>query len=301
MLTLTILGNNSALPAFGRHPTSQVLSNGSAYILIDCGEGTQIQLTRYQIKINKLSHIFISHLHGDHFYGLIGLINTMALMNRTQDLYLYAVPELLPIIDIQLNVSSSVLPFQLHFIPLLEEGFLTKVDNIKVFCFYTNHRIRCFGFVFKEMKNLRKINANAVAQHHVPFSYFENLQKGEDFINIDGVSIANGLLTEPNKNSISYAFAADTLYDESIIPHIKNIDCLYHEATYLEDKIALAKERYHSTAKQAAAIAVKANVGKLLIGHFSSRYKALEPFLEEAKQVFEHTQLAIEGERFEIE
>ncbi len=301
MLTLTILGNNSALPAFGRHPTSQVLTNGKAHILIDCGEATQIQLSKYQIKVNKLSHIFISHLHGDHFFGLIGLINTMALMNRTQDLYLYAVPELLPIIDIQINVSGGVLPFQLHFIPLLEEGFLTKIDNISVSCFYTNHRIRCFGFVFNEIRNLRKINADATALHKVPYIYFEALQNGEDFINSDGITISNNVLTEPNKNKISYAFAADTLYDEAIIPHIRNVDVLYHEATYLEERKDLAAERYHSTAKQAAAIAAKAEVGKLLIGHFSSRYKQLEPFLEEAKTIFEHTQLAIEGKRFEIE
>lgn len=300
MLTLTILGNNSAMPTLERHPTSQVLSNGKIDFLIDCGEGTQTQLLRYQQKINKISHIFISHLHGDHYLGLAGLLNSMALMNRTQDLYLYAVPELFAIIDMQLNVTGGILPYQLHCIPLIKEGDICTIDDIEVSCFRTNHRITCYGFVFKEIKNPRKINPEAVGIHQVPFSFYEALQKGADYILPDGSTVYNSELTEPHKNIHSYAFAADTLYDESIIPFIKNVDCLYHETTYLNDRLDLATERFHSTAKQAATLALKAEVGQLIIGHFSSRYKMLEPFLEEAIPVFPNTHLALEGSTFKI-
>ncbi|TXH21234.1 MAG: ribonuclease Z [Chitinophagaceae bacterium] len=300
MLTLTILGNNSAMPTLERHPTSQVLSNGKTDFLIDCGEGTQTQLLRYQQKINRISHIFISHLHGDHYLGLAGLLNSMALMNRTHDLYLYAVPELFPIIDMQLNVTGGILPYQLPCVPLVKEGDLCKIDDIEVSCFKTNHRITCYGFVFKEIKNPRKINPEAVGTYQIPFSFYEALQKGADYLLPDGTYLPNSDLTEPHKNIHSYAFAADTLYDESMISFIKNVDCLYHESTYLNDKLDLATERYHSTAKQAATLALKAEVGQLIIGHFSSRYKSLEPFLEEAISVFPNTHLALEGSTFKI-
>ncbi len=300
MLSVTILGNNSAVPAFNRHPTSQVVTTSSAMYLIDCGEGTQMQMQFYKIKRSRINHIFISHLHGDHYFGLIGLLTSYGLMGRTEDLYVYCPGNLQQIIQLHLDAGKVVLPYQLHIIEIKENCILLENTKIKVTCFAVNHRIACYGFRFDEVKNPRSINAEKCKKYEIPAAYYTKLQKGEDYEKRNGDIINNELVTVANTASKSYAYCADTKYDETIIPHIKNADLIYHETTYLAALNDKAAERYHCTTIQAATIAVKANVGKLIIGHFSSKYSDLEPFLAETKTVFENTELAIEGSEFEV-
>lgn len=295
MLGVTILGNNSAVPTFDRHPTSQVLVLPNRNILIDCGEGTQIQLIKYKIRRSRISHIFISHLHGDHYFGLVGLLNSLALLGRKQPLYLFGPPPLKEILDLQFRLADTQLGYPLHFHPVEQAGYLTTVDDIDISCFRTNHRIECFGFVFKENKKPRRINAAAVRQHHIHYSYFDNLQRGEDYKTPEGTFIKNEVLTTAAPKGRSYAYCADTKYDESFLPDILNADMIYHEATYLENFREQAALRFHTTARQAATIALKANVKKLLIGHFSSRYDALDEFETETREIFPNTDLALEG------
>lgn len=295
MFGVTILGNNSAVPAFDRHPTSQILSTAGHNFLIDCGEGTQIQLIKYKIRRNKISHIFISHLHGDHYFGLIGLINSFALLGRTQDLTIVAPEPLQKIIEMQLAVADARMGFPLHFFKIKNPGTLFTIDDIEISCFKTNHRIECFGFVFREIKKPRHIDPEAVKLHAVPVSFFAELQMGKDYTDPDGNTIKNELLTTPAAKGKSYAFCADTKYDENIIAPIKGADMIYHETTYLDNFADMAAQRFHTTTKQAGKLANLAGVKKLLIGHFSSRYYDLEEFEAETREVFPNTDLALEG------
>jgi ribonuclease Z len=256
MLGVTILGNNSAVPAFDRHPTAQVLTARDHLYLIDCGEGTQIQIIRYKIKRSKIHRIFISHLHGDHYFGLIGLINSMGLLGRIQPLHIHGPEPLWQILQLQLKEADTHLPFDLHFHALPDEGWVAEDKQSVVHCFRTNHRIACWGFLFADKKQ-----ENA-ALH------------------------------------TTYAFCADTKYDEGLVEKIRGADWVYHETTYLDDLRSTAEARYHSTTRQAATIALKAGAGHLLIGHFSSKYADLEPFEKEASEVFPNTYLALEGSTF---
>lgn len=295
MLALTILGNNSAIPAFGRNPTAQVLQTPEESFLIDCGEGTQMQLSAYKIKRSKINHIFISHLHGDHYFGLIGLLTSMSLLNRTQDLHLYAPPELEQLISLQLNFASTHLSYNLHFHPILEEGVIVDGNRMTVTCFKMQHRITCWGFLFRQKKNPRKIDAERVKIYEIPAAFYEKLQLGEDYVTKKGTIVPNEEVTSVAPKPKSYAYCADTIYNESIAEKVKEVDLLYHETTYLKDLHERAAARFHSTTIQAATIAKKAVVKKLLIGHFSSKYETLDAFLEETTAVFENTELAIEG------
>lgn len=295
MLGVTILGNNSAVPAFDRHPTSQIISMPGRKFLVDCGEGTQIQMINYKIRRSKISHIFISHLHGDHYYGLMGLINSFALLGRLQELHIFGPPDLQTIIDLQLKFADTKLPYDLFFHPITEPGVLLSLNDITVKCFKTNHRIECYGFVFEEKRKPRKINPEKVKEYRVPVAYYEPLQNGYDFTDVNGATIENEKLTLVAPKGKVYAFCADTKYDESIIEHIKGADMIYHEATYLHNYAERATLRFHSTTKQAALIAQKAGVKKLLIGHFSSKYDVLDEFAVEACEVFANTELALEG------
>lgn len=283
------------MPAFNRHPTSQVLTMANRKFLIDCGEGTQIQLIKYKIRRSKISHIFISHLHGDHYFGLIGLINSFALLGRQQELYIIAPEPLQQIIEMQLRVADTRLCYPLHFHSITQSGPLLKIDEIEVSCFRTDHRIECYGFVFKEVKHPRRINAEAVKQYQIPVTSFSNLQMGKDYTSPSGIIIKNEILTTEAPKGKCYAFCADTRYDEKIIPYIQKADMIYHETTYLDNLAEIATARYHSTTKQASAIAKKAGVKKLLIGHFSSKYDALDEFETETREVFANTDLAMEG------
>jgi ribonuclease Z len=300
MLGVTILGNNSAVPAFDRHPTSQVVTTDGNLFLVDCGEGTQIQMIRYKIRRSKISHIFISHLHGDHYFGLVGLINSFSLLSHQQEMHVYAPAPLQQIIEWQLKVADTQLCYPLYFHTISEAATLVDNDKMLIKCFRTNHRIECYGFSFHEKKNLRKLNPEKAKEFGIPISFFDRLKNGEDYIQENGTLVKNEWVTQDAPPGKTYAFCADTKYDESIIPHIRDADLIYHETTYLDALRERAAERFHTTTRQAAEIAKKANVKKLLIGHFSSKYDTLEEFEQEAREVFLNTELALEGVTYKV-
>ncbi len=295
MIAVTILGNNSAVPAHNRHPTAQIVQSDEHTFLIDCGEGTQMQMGLYKVRRSKINHIFISHLHGDHFFGLIGLLTSFALNNRLNDLHIHAPQKLEAIIHIQLDAAAGHLPYSLYFHVLEDEGIIFEDKKIVVTCFKVNHRIECWGFKFQEKKNLRRINIEQAKKYKIPTSFYEQLHEGKDYITPKNDVIKNGLLTTAHAPAKSYAYCADTAYYESICEKIKGADLVYHEATYLDDLEKKALSRFHSTSKQAATIAKKCGAKRLIIGHFSSMYDSLEQFKEEACEVFENSEIAEEG------
>ncbi len=300
---ITILGSSSATPIYQRHPTAQVLNIHERFFLVDCGEGTLIQMNRFRIKFHRINHIFISHLHGDHYLGLMGLLSTMHLQGRTIPLHLYAPNDLQQIIDIQLRYSQTVLRYELIFHPVNSSSseLIFEDDDVEVSTIILNHRIPCTGFLFCEKQRHRKLIKEKLLEMNIPVSVYQDLKNGKDYVDEKGKRFLNAELTNDPRLPRSYAFCSDTLYNELIIPQIKEIDLLYHEATFMNDKLERAAETFHTTAAQAATIAGKANVKRLIIGHFSARYKDLYPLLEEAKAVFENTTLALEGDRFVIE
>ena len=295
MFGVTILGNNSALPAYDRHPTAQVVTLNDQLFLIDCGEGTQMQLSRYKVRRSKINHIFISHLHGDHYFGLPGLITSMGLLGRSAGLHVYAPAALQPILDSIFKVADAVLPFSLHFHPLDKEGVVVEEDKFSVACFNVYHRIECYGFIIYEKKKPRKIDREKIVDYDIPISFYEQLKNGEDYIATNGDTIKNEMVTIANLPAKSYAYCADTIYTEGVAEKVKNVSLLYHETTYLKDLAIRAAKRFHSTTVQAGQIATLAQANHLIIGHFSSKYERLAPFLEETKEIFANTELAIEG------
>lgn len=295
MYGVTIMGNNSAIPAFDRHPTAQALHWDDQVFLIDCGEGTQMQISRYKIRRNRINHIFISHLHGDHYFGLIGLITSMGLLGREQPLHIYAPSQLQGIIQTQLDCASTTLPYTLHFHTLSGSGVLLEEKHVTVSCFEVKHRIPTWGFLFKEKKAPRTLVKEAAIQAGIPEYFFNRLKWGEDYTNKQGEIISNETVTIPARLPLSYAYCADTLYEPGICKHIQEVTVLYHEATFLEEQQDKATDRFHSTAKEAALIAKAAQAKQLLIGHFSSRYEILDQFEEEACAEFAQTALALEG------
>ncbi|MFN3300375.1 MAG: ribonuclease Z [Sediminibacterium sp.] len=300
MFAVTILGNNSALPAYDRHPSAQIVTINDQLLLIDCGEGTQMQLSRYKIRRGKLNHIFISHLHGDHYFGLIGLISSMALLNREQPLHLFAPPGLEEIISLQLKVASTTLPYELVFHPLNDEEVILDTPKFSVEAFHTQHRIPCWGFLIKEKKHPRKLDKEKAINFDIPAAFYPSLKMGYDYTTKDGSVVYNEQVTLPNSPAKSYAYCADTIYDERLIEIAKDVTMIYHEATYLNGMEERAAARFHSTTSQAATIAMNANAGGLLLGHFSSKFEELHDYLKEALEVFPKTQLAIEGVTFRI-
>ena len=300
MLAVTILGNNSAVPAFDRHPTSQVISLDGINFLVDCGEGTQIQMIKYKIRRAKISHIFISHLHGDHYFGLVGLINTFGLLNHQQDLHVHGPSPLQEIIELQLRVANTTLPFNLYFHTISKDGILVDDSKFEVRCFRTNHRIECYGFVFTEKKKPRKINLEKAIEAEIPANFYKKLEEGMDYINKKNETIKNEEVTFESSKGKTYIFCADTKYDETLVPQLRGADLIYHETTYLDNLQERAEQRFHSTSKQAATMAKKAKVKKLLIGHFSSKYAELDEFEKEAKEVFENTEIAVEGVTYKV-
>lgn len=300
MFAVTILGNNSAVPAFDRHPTSQVVTIDGANYLVDCGEGTQIQLINYKIRRSKISHIFISHLHGDHYFGLIGLLNSFGLLSHQQELHVYGPSPLKEIIDLQLKVADTTLCYPLHIHHITSAATLVDTEKLTVKCFRTNHRIECYGFSFEEKKQPRKLNPEKAKEYEIPSSFYDRLKNGEDYTRKDGTVINNKLVTGAAEPGKRYVFCADTKYDESLLPYISGADMIYHEATYLDNLRERAESRFHSTTKQAALMAQKAGVKKLLIGHFSSKYDTLEEFESEAREIFPNTDLALEGVCYEV-
>ena len=268
--------------------------------LVDCGEGTQMQMAKYKIRRSKINYIFISHLHGDHYFGLIGLLTSMGLLGRTQELHIYAPAALQDIIGLQLRVADIQLPYPLHFHALDTEGPILREAKFEVSCFPVYHRIECWGFRFREVRPFRRINPDKARQYNVPSSFFDRLKWGESYLRKDGVLVENQAVTEPAAKAKSYAYAADTLFDHRIAERVRGADLLYHETTYLKDLGEQAGKRYHSTTVQAATIALEAGVERLLIGHFSSKYEKLQAFEQEAREIFPNTDLALEGVTYKV-
>jgi len=300
---LTILGSNSATPAYGRNQTSQLLNINEKLYLIDCGEGTQLQLLRYKIKPSKIKYIFISHLHGDHYLGLVGLISSMHLNGRTEELLVFGPPELKEIIDIQLKYSDTRLRYPLVFHPTqtLAEEVILENNEVTVKSFPLDHRIPCTGFRFNEEAPLARINIELVDKLSIPVQFLQAIKRGEDYMSEDGKIYKSAELTYPARTPRSYAFCSDTIDSGSYHDSIENVNILYHEATFLHDMLDRSRETYHTTALQAGEIAKKVMAKKLLIGHFSARYKKLEPLFTESRSIFPNTELALEGTTFLIE
>lgn len=297
---VTILGSGAAIPANGKGTTSQILNIQEGYYLIDCGEGTQFKLRRQKIGIQKIKAIFISHLHGDHYFGLVGLLSSMHLLGRTMPLNVYAPEGLEEIINIQLKYSGTgVLSYPLHFhVNNTEENNIIYENNqIEVSTIPLKHKIPCCGFLFKEKPKKRKMLVHQILKYHIPHYALDGIKMGDDF-NYDGKIIPNNELTSVAPKSYSYAFCSDTAYYNAINPIIKNVDLLYHESTFTEAHNQRAKKTFHSTAKDAATIAKEANVGKLLLGHFSARYKDISVFEQEAKQIFNNSFTVNDGQKF---
>ena len=294
---LTILGCSSAIPTIDRNPTAQLLNVNERFFLIDCGEGTQVQLRKYQLSFQRIHHIFISHLHGDHYFGLIGLISSMHLLGRNKELHIYAHKELKEIVDLQLQASNTELNYPLFFHSLHEDDeiIILEDDNIKVSNLILDHSIKCSGFLFEEKRSARKIVKSKVEKHNIPYDKMNSLKNGADWINLQGNIISNNILTTQNSLPHKYAFCSDTRYNESLIEKIKEVDLLYHETTFMKDLEERAEQTGHSTTLQAAKIAKKAKVKKLLIGHYSQRYKNIEDLLDETKNSFSNTYLSSPG------
>ncbi|MCL4150440.1 UNVERIFIED_CONTAM: hypothetical protein GTU68_053047 [Idotea baltica] len=285
-MRLTILGCYSATPKVNTNPTAQVLEIKNHTFLIDCGEGTQVQLRKHKIKFNRIKHIFISHLHGDHFFGLVGLISTFRLLTRETDLHIYAPKGLKEVITLQMKLANSWTNYQLIFHELTskESELIYEDESVEVYTIPLVHRVYTNGFLFKEKEG----------------EHYRKLKQGHDVVNEDGVLIENERVTLPANKPKSYAFCSDTAYSEAILPLIRDVDVLYHESTFLEKNESLAQPTKHSTAKQAATIAMKANVGKLILGHYSTRYDSLEEFKTEAITIFKNVELAKDGRFFDF-
>ncbi|MEM6830271.1 MAG: ribonuclease Z [Bacteroidota bacterium] len=302
-LELQILGSNAAAFAHRRHHTSQLLKIQNQYFLIDCGEGTQLLLKKHKVKISRIDHILISHLHGDHYFGLIGLISTMHLFGREKELILIAPEGLIDIITLQLKYSQTWLNYKIKLTEwrpnqterVFENNSLT-IDSIPM-----DHAVPCSGFLFREKPKKRRINRQVFKDMELSPLEINRLKNGEDVLNLDGsIKYENKSMTLDPHPQYSYAYCSDTKFNTRIIDQIKEVDLLYHESTFADDMKERARQTYHSTAKEAASIAKAASVGQLLLGHFSARYRELDPIINEAQSVFSKSQLAIEGAKFEI-
>lgn len=301
-MNLTILGCYAATPRTFTNPTSQVLEIRNRLFLIDCGEGTQVQLRKNKIKFSKINHIFISHLHGDHFFGLIGLISTFALLGRTTDLHIFGPKGIKEITNLQLRLSNSWTKYNLFFHELesKESEVIFEDDKVVVKTIPLNHRVYTNGFLFQEKIKERKLNLDAVQNLEIDKCYYQNIKNGKNITLDDGCVIENHKLTFDPDFPLSYAFCSDTVYDENIIPLIKDVSILYHESTFLDSEEALAAKTKHSTAKEAATIALKANVKQLILGHYSTRYESIELFKEQAETIFPNVFLADDGKSFQF-
>lgn len=302
-MKLTILGCYAATPRTLSNPTSQVLEIKNRFFLIDCAEGTQVQLRKSKVKFSKINHIFISHLHGDHFYGLIGLISTFMLLNRESDLHVYGPKGIKEIILLQLRASGSFTGYNLYFHELESKAseIIFEDDRVVVKTIPLNHRIYTNGFLFQEKNIERKLNIEAVENYTIDKVYYNKIKYGGDITLDDGTVIPNSELSFDPQVSKSYAYCSDTMYDESIIPIVENVDYLYHESTFLESEAHLSERTMHSTAKEAATIALKANVKNLILGHYSTRYGNINLFKSEAETIFPNVHLADDGKEFDME
>lgn len=301
-MKLTILGCYAATPRTFTNPTSQILEIKNRLFLIDCGEGTQVQLRKNKIKFSKINHIFISHLHGDHFFGLIGLVSTFSLLGRTPDLHIHGPKGIKEIITMQLRLSNSWTHFDLFFHELQskESEIVFEDDKVIIKTIPLHHRVYTNGFLFQEKVGERKLNVDAVQNYEIESCYYQKIKNGKDITLEDGRVIENEKLSFDPIPAKSYAFCSDTAYHEAVIPIIINADILYHEATFLQSEENLALKTLHSTAKEAATIALKSNVKQLILGHYSTRYENIEMFKQEAETIFSEVLLADDGKIFEF-
>lgn len=299
-MNLTILGCYAATPRSMTNPTAQVLEMKNRMFLIDCGEGTQVQLRKNKIKFSRINHVFITHLHGDHFYGLIGLVSTFSLLNRQSDLHIHGPKGMKEVILLQLKLSSSWTRYNLYFHELESDTpqVVFEDDKVIVTTLPLKHRVYTNGYLFKEKPDYRKLNIDAVQQYGIDTCYYQKIKNGSDITLDDGRVVLNTELTFDPPPPKSYAFCSDTVYNEDILPLIQDVDVLYHESTFLESEAHLCERTMHCTAKQAATIAKKANAKQLVLGHFSTRYGSTEPFREEAGTLFENVHLADDGKVF---
>jgi len=301
-MKLHILGCYSATPRALTNPTSQVLEIRNHLFLIDCGEGTQVQLRKNKIKFSRIEHIFISHLHGDHFFGLPGLISTFKLLGREKDLHIYGPEGIQQAITLLLKLGNSWTNYKLIFHELTSKKseIILEDTKVKVKTIPLDHRVYTNGFLFSELPGERKLNVLATAKYKIDKAYFRSIKQGKDIKLDDGSVVANSELSLDPPQIKQYAYCSDTGFNTELAPLLKGVDLLYHEATFLETEAHLAKKTKHSTAKQAATVAKEANVHRLILGHFSTRYKSIVPFREEAIEVFNNVDLAEDGKTFEI-
>lgn len=300
---LTILGSGSAVPTSKRNSAAQVLNVLERYFLIDCGEGTQHQLRRFRVPYNKINHIFISHLHGDHFFGLIGFLSSLSMLNRKGELHIYADARLQEIIEFQLRLMHSRLGYPLKFHHLSRQEEVIFEDAVlTVTAFPLKHRndAPVCGFLFREKERDRTLRKDMIEAWEIPIAFRQYLKQGADYITPEGEVVRNELLTIAPPAARAYAYMSDTLYRETFARYAEGADLLYHEATYGKELEALAKETFHSTAEQAARLALAAHAKKLILGHFSSRYPEPECLLPEARAIFPDTEICHDGDIFEI-
>lgn len=299
---VTILGCGSAIPTTMHNPSSQLVDLNEKLFMIDCGEGTQLQMRKFKARISKLHSVFISHLHGDHIFGLPGLLSTLSMLGRSGELPIYAHKEISMMIRPFLIYMGKHLSFEIKLYPLNpdRQELLFENQSIKISSFPLKHRIAANGFIFEEKESPRHIIREMIDFYRIPFTQIPKIKEGADFVTSDGTVILNEILTFPGHAPRKYAYCSDTAYAPEIVPHIKNTDLLYHEATFAESELSRARETFHSTARQAAEIAKAANVKQLVIGHYSSRYNELGVLLKEAVSVFPNTELAVEGKVFAL-
>ena len=301
-MKLTILGCHSATPTASTHPTAQILEIKGHLFLIDCGEGTQMQLRKYRVKFSRIRHIFISHLHGDHFFGLPGLISTFLLLGREAELHIYGPKGIKQAILLLLKLGKAYTNFPLYFHELEETTpqVIYEDDKVTVETIPLKHRVYTNGFLFKEKLEDRKLDVDAARNLNIDLSYYNKIKQGFDVENKDGKLISNKDITFDPPAPKSYAYCSDTEYNPEMVPQIEGATVLYHESTFLDEHYHLAEKTKHSTAKEAAVIARKANVGTLILGHYSGRYGKLELFRKEAQEVFDNVELAEDGKSFQF-
>ncbi|MBI5540967.1 MAG: ribonuclease Z [Bacteroidia bacterium] len=299
-ITLTILGSSSALPTSDRYTSAHVLNVHEHLFLIDCGEGTQMRFRQLKLHFNKLDRIFISHLHGDHFFGIFGLLSTLQLLGRKNELHIYSFSGLEELIKGTQFGEEFTFPIIFHNLQNNKKEVIYSDKKIEVTAFPLNHRIPTCGFVFREKPKLLKILKEKIQEFNIPVSKINDIKNGNDFVTEEGKVIPNKELTLNTDNPRTYAYCSDTIYSPEIIPYINGVNLLYHEATFLENLLERANTTFHSTASQAAEIAKAAKVEKLIIGHYSVRYKELDGFLTESREVFPETYLANDGLQFEV-